>query len=273
MAVNFSISEIRELSEQLSLKLNLPFRYMTHSFLKRRLGMFFDKQGIRKPAQLIEQIENRDMSDELCYFFSVNTTELFRDAGFWRHLRKLVSANYCGNSFRIWLPDVASGEELFSLLILLKEIDCLDNAHIVVNSTSDKRIEQISKGCLSVKKMDVNAYNYKRFEGHENPETYFIDGDNGFMFDTTLMHNVSFQKGGIENVPDEKMDIILLRNSLLYYIRDYHETIKDMADKALVSGGLMCLGVKEQLPAPYNERFECLDEKEKIYKKFRFIKD
>lgn len=273
MAVSFSISEIRELSEVLSQKVGLPFKHMTHSFLKRRLAMFFDKCGIRKVDQFMEQLDDADFIDELCHFFSINTTELFRDAGFWRQLRKLIAETYPSGSVHIWLPDVASGEELYSLLILLKEMDSIERVHITVNSTSSRGIGLLKTGALPVKKMDVNAYNYKRFEGVGSLDNYFNTTAEGIVFDTALLKNVVFQQAGIEQVPAHQSDIIIVRNSLLYYTRDYHEMIKDVLDKALKNGGFICLGVKEQLPLPYEERFECIDTKEKIYNKFRFLKD
>lgn len=274
MAVSFSISELRAISEQLSVQLRLPFRHMTHSFLKRRLAMFCDKHTLRKPEQLLEQLNEEAFVDDLCRFFSVNTTELFRDAGFWRHLRKLITANYPQQNIKIWLPDGASGEELYSLLILLKEANLISRAFITVNNPSHKGIENLKQGALNMKKMDVNAYNYKRFEGTGSVEDYFSETPDGPQFDVALFTNVSFQKGGIEQVQEsDKYDIIILRNSLLYYTKDYHEQFKRIIDRALVKGGLVCLGVKEQLSVPYDDRFECIDTKEKIYSKFRFLKD
>ncbi len=274
MAVSFSISELRTLSEQLSQQLGLPFKHMTHSFLKRRFAMFFDKHALRKPEHLLQKLNDDAFVDDLCHFFSVNTTELFRDAGFWRHLRKLITTSYTGQSIKIWMPDGSSGEELYSLLILLKEANCLDQAFITVNSTSEEGIKNLSKGGLLMKKMDVNAYNYKRFEGNSSLDSYFIDSTQTTCLDASLLKNVRFQKGCIEYVNDsDKFDIIILRNSLLYYTKDYHDTIKGIVDKALVSGGYLCLGVKEQLPLPYDNRFECVDVKEKIYNKIRFLKD
>ena len=274
MAVSFSIGELRAIAEQLSVQLGLPFRHMTHSFLKRRLSMFFDKYTLRKPEQLLEQLHQEAFVDDLCRFFSVNTTELFRDAGFWRQLRKLIMAGYPEQDIKIWLPDGASGEELYSLLILLKEINFINRAFITVNNTSNKGIENLKKGNLYMKKMDVNSYNYKRFEGSGCLEDYFTETPDGPQFDTGLLANVSFQKGSIELVNDgDKYDVIILRNSLLYYTKDFHEQFKGIIDRALVKGGVVCLGVNEELPVPFDDRFECIDNKEKIYSKFRFLKD
>ncbi|WP_430814258.1 CheR family methyltransferase [Carboxylicivirga sp. RSCT41] len=273
MALGFNISELRVLSEQLSDQLNLPFRHMTHSFFKRRLSQFIEMHGIRKAEHLLEQLNNEEFADEFRHFFSVETTELFRDAGFWRHLRKIINDYYSGVDFRIWFPDVASGEELYSLLILLKELNCHTKAHIIINNTSDIGCGKIKNGQLSSKKMDINAYNYKRFEGIGSIEDYFRETDEGLKFDLSLLDQVQIKKGGIEETPGQPCDLIIIRNSMLYYAKDYHQVVKEVVDNSLVSGGFLCLGVKEQLAAPYDNRFECIDAKEKIYNKFKFLRD
>ncbi|MCU4155181.1 hypothetical protein J1N10_04290 [Carboxylicivirga sp. A043] len=273
MALGFNISELRVLSEQLSEKLNLPFKQMTHSFFKRRLGQFIEMNGIRKVEQLMEQLDNEAFADEFCHYFSVDTTELFRDAGFWRHLRKIINEQYTGANFKVWFPQVSSGEELYSLLILLDELKCIDKAEITVNSTSELGVERIKKGLLGSKKMDVNAYNYKRFEGVNSLEDYFNESEEGPCIESSLLKNVSFGRVGFDTVLDTKCDFIIMRNCMLYYARDYHTEVKNIIDSTLLSGGYLCLGVKEQLATPFDDRFECIDTKEKIYKKFKFLRD
>jgi chemotaxis protein methyltransferase CheR len=274
MAVAFSISEIREVSEQLSVRTGMPFKHMTHSFLKRRLAMFFDKHSIRKTDDLYERLEQANFVDGLRQFFTIHSTELFRDAGFWRRLRKVFRDNYSIKDYHIWFPAVASGEELYSLLILLAELDDELNIRITVNHESEASLKLIKQGILQHRKMDTNAYNYKRFEGKQNIEQYFDEVEDGIRFKMNPGININFQRGGIDLIPETgNADIIIMRNSLLYFTKDYHEGIKHVIDKSLNKGGYVCLGVKEQLPAPYNDRFECIDHKEKIYSKFSFLRD
>lgn len=273
MAVGFNISEIRELSEQLSVRLNMPFRHMTHSFLKRRLAMFFEKHGFRKIENLYESIRQPEFVDDLSQFFSINTTELFRDAGFWRQLRKIFNEKFIAKDCHVWFPDVASGEELYSLLILVEELKIEGNVQITVNHQSKTALTNIQKGLLSVRKMDTNAYNYKRFEGISSIDSYFVEKPEGINFKSDRLKKVNYQQGGIENIPSKKCDIVIMRNNLLYFTKDYHVTIKEFIDECLNKGGYVCLGVKEQLPVPYNDRFECIDKKEKIFSKFSFLRD
>lgn len=273
MAVSFNISELKDIADQLTEKLNLPFNQMTHSFLKRRLTEVMDKQGIRKLEQLFTSLDKQLFRDDLPLLFSVSTTELFRDASFWRQLRKLITNMSSADDLQIWLPDLASGEELYSLLILLDEIKCLDGTKVYVNHPSQQALENVKQGLLFARKMDVNAYNYKRFEGEYKLENYYEESNSSFVINAALLKHVVFSQEGMLSAPNGKVDIILLRNRMLYYTKDYHLQLKDTFDRALKPGGLVCLGVKEALPEPYSERFECIEQKEKIYSKYSFIKD
>lgn len=272
MALSFSISELRNIADQLTELVGIPFNKMAHSFLKRRLNEVFERLGFRKVEQLTEAIKNNDIADDLRYSFSVSTTELFRDPSMWRSLRKLISCNYINKPLNIWLPDVASGEELYSLFILLEEIKMAGNTHIVVNHTSKKAIENIKQGLLAVKNKEVNSYNIKRYEGKGDLEDYFFEDRTGYKIKSELIKNVTFRQGGILDIPDTKVDIILFRNVMLSFTRKYHLDIKNRFDEVLKPGGIICIGVKEVLPSHYNDRFECFDEKEKIYRKYSFLK-
>jgi len=273
MAINFNISELKLLSKELTEKVGMPFDQMTHSFLKRRLTDVFEKQGFKKKEQLIDGLKNSLFCDDLRLLFSVHTTELFRDASFWRYLRKIISERYTNDTLNIWLPDIASGEELYSLLILLDENNILSKTKIVVNHTSAKVLNQVKEGVLLARKMDVNAYNYKRFEGADSLDKYYKESYQGFDFNSDLLKDVVFVQGDMLSVPAEASDIILFRNSMLYYNKEYHVTLKECFDKALKPGGYLCLGVKETLPMPFEDRFEIIESKEKIYSKYRFLKD
>ncbi len=270
MAVAFNISELRNLAGQLTEKLDVPFNQLTHSFLKRRLNEVFDKNGWRKAEQLIEKINDDSFVDQFLLSFSVNTTELFRDPGFWRQLRKQIPVLKSTGNLKILLPDLASGEELYSLLILLHEIGYVGSTTITVQHYSNLRLEQVKKGILATRKMDVNAYNYKRYEGSNSLDDYFVESSDGYCFDTKLLHNVEFKKAGCELSND--FEIVIFRNTMLYYLKDYHNSFKESFDKSLKPGGLLCLGVKEMLAEPFENRFEAVDTKEKIYRKYAFLK-
>lgn len=188
-------------------------------------------------------------------------------------MRKSIAERSGDEGLHFWLPDLSSGDELYSLLILLNEINYADNARIHVNHPSLKALNDVKSGLLAARKMDTNSYNYKRFEGIAKLEDYYRESNQGFKMDSKLLNKVVFNQAGMLHAPAQKVDIILFRNSMLYYTKAYHYELKNTFDTALQAGGLICLGVKEILPEPFGDRFECLEQKEKIYGKYSFIKD
>lgn len=274
MALNYSIRELRDLSEVLTKETGVAFDQMSQSFLKRRLSVFGDKRGIRRSDQLLTELEQDEFKDDLINNMVVPVTELFRDAGVWRNIREHLLEMSINQEIRVWIPQVSSGEELYTLLIIAKEVGVLDKLKVTAGYCSLATKEQVKKGIILNKKMDMNLYNYKRFEGKASLEEY-LDEENGTLnLKSDLLSNVEFRKGLVTSgQPDEKVDIVFFRNVMLYYKKDYHSVFKSEIDKCLKPGGWLCVGVKERLPSPFSDRFECIDCKEKIYLKFNALND
>ncbi len=274
MAVNYNIRELRALSEHLTTVTGIPFDQMNQSFLKRRLNYFNDKKGFRKGEQLIEFIMKDEFKEEFIAYMTIPVSELFRDAGLWRNIRHYLTELAFVSEINVWIPQVSSGEELYTLLIIAKEEGIIDKLNVTVGYSSNYKIDCIQKGYLRAKRMDTNLYNYKRFEGKAALEDYFDTKEDGLYLKNNLMDGVKFKKGLVTaGQPDEKMDLVLFRNAMLYYKKDYQSIFKNAIDDCLKPGGLLCVGVKEILPSPFSDRFECIDQKEKIYKKFKALMD
>lgn len=274
MAVNYSIKELREAAEELTTKLALPYNEMSQSFLKRRLHYATEKLNIRKHEQLIEAIEEDSFQEEFMQQMNVPNTEMFRDAKLWRTLRQHFNECKYDSKINVWIPDASTGEELYTLLIMAKEANLSENMNIWINQTSKHLLKNIEKGILGTRKLDANAFNYKRFEGTSSFNDYIIEVDGQLHINPDLIKNITFTHGYfLDKVPDERMDLILFRNVMLYYKKDFHSQLKDCVDKSLKPGGLLCVGVKEVLPSPFSMRFECIEPTEKIYQKFKMLTD
>nr|WP_321407201.1 CheR family methyltransferase [uncultured Carboxylicivirga sp.] len=272
MALNYSIRELRELSVTLAKETKLPIDQMSQSFLKRRLYLFGEKKGIKRNEQLIAGLKNEVFKEELISSVVVPVTELFRDAGVWRKIRDhfLTLSNQA--QILVWIPQISSGEELYTLLIIAKETGVLDKLDITAGYCASDTKELVEKGILISKKMDTNLYNYKRYEGKAALEDYIEEENGSIKLKSSLLKKVRFKKGCVtEGQPDSKVDLVLFRNVMLYYKKDYHIILKDEIDKCLKPGGWLCLGVREQLPNPFSDRFECIDSKEKIYNKYNAL--
>lgn len=274
MAVNYSIRELRGAAEELTNIMDIPFIEWSQSFLKRRLFYATEKLGIRKHEQLLEAINNDEQKDEFSRYMTVPVTEMFRDARLWRTLRQHFNETSYNDTINVWIPDVSTGEELYTLLILAKENGLFDKMNIWINHNSKSILKDIENGIVGTRKLDTNSFNYKRFEGTASFDNYISEIEGEFQLSKDLLKNVNFTHGYFLNTaPQEKMDLVLFRNVMLYFKKDFHTTLKDYVDQKLKPGGLLCVGVKEVLPSPFSSRFECIDVKEKIYQKFKVLTD
>ena len=143
------IVDTRNILKSISERHDLDFKNHALTFFKRRLEHILDTYRLRGPDVLVDKIKN---DPEFFEFFlkevCIETTELFRDPSLWRYLKdKFLPGLLRGaNRFKIWFPEVSSGEELYSLAILLNEMGHLDKVRFVVGSISQLRLDELQKG-------------------------------------------------------------------------------------------------------------------------------
>jgi len=276
MAISYSINELRELAERLTAVTKLPYNEMTHSFFKRRLALLFEKRVIKKPEQFISLLEEDSFIDAVNDDFAIATTELFRDPGFWRKLRHLINESQIELDLptTVWIPGVTSGEELYSFLILLEESGLSGKMKIVTSHSSKQSIQRVQDGLIVTKKAETDIYNYKRFEGISKLENYIENEQCSICLKKELLKNVRIESGFFPTEEEEhKASIVIFRNKMLYYNKSFHEQLIERIDRNTKPGGIVCVGINESLPKSFTKRFECIDEKESIYRKYKFLTD
>ena len=197
---------------------------------------------------------------------------MFRDPSLWRWLREeyfiRVAENNTGN-FKIWLPCCVSGGELYSLAILLREMELLDQVQIIATSTSVTSIELMKKGQYDLKKIELSEENYKRFVGTKELSTYYnIDRYYAYR-DTSLIERIEFKKVNITFYHSpQNVKLILFRNSLIYYNPNLQEKILQSLHSSLSVNGHLIVGIQEKINGTNSQHlFELINEAESVYKK------
>ena len=216
-------------------------------------------------------LDDANFVDHLLDEFTVDTTEMFRDAGMWRMLRQLLLADSLKTKITIYIPFVSTGEELFSLLVLLSETGLSSKVNIIANHWSTRALNRVKAGVYNTKQNEVNLHNYKRFEGVKQLETYFEEFENTVVFRADLLANVQFMCEGLSLDRIDKQHLVLFRNSMLIYNKQFQEELIKSIDDKIVSGGILCIGVKELLPESILDRFESIDFRERIYRKHKML--
>ncbi|TAJ15287.1 hypothetical protein DMA11_02465 [Marinilabiliaceae bacterium JC017] len=272
MAINLGINDLKELSEVLSEKLGLDFTQYGYSFFKRRLSYIFDLFNIKKKSQFQELLKVKEFHQQFFYNFAVNNTEMFRDPGFWRFLKTLTPAFQTKNEINIWFPEASSGEEVFSFLIYAKEQNILEKVKVFCNHTSHEKLNEIEKGILKNKNLELNKSNYKRFEGKSQLENYFSIDNTGVYLKPELTAPVeTITHSFLQGDTPKNITLVIYRNAMLNYNKKYCTKCMDVIYDSLVPGGMVAIGIKESMPFPYNTKMTCMNQKEMVFKKDGFL--
>jgi len=265
------ISELKNLILNIKTKKNLDFSNYALSSLKRRVEDFMLKFHFVNIDELIHRI-NKDESFYKLFVKNilVDTTELFRDPEFWKELRVSVlnKVKLSGN-FKILIPECNSGEELYSLLIVLKQIGILEKTQICLTSLSQLNVEKIKNATIEQKKMEVNIANFERFDENGNIFDFFTKKASAVKLDSALFENVEIIQHNLFNDElAETYNLILFRNKLIYYNQQLKTDALKILKNYLKESGFIAIGIKETIEFPGVERaFVIVSDSEKIYKK------
>ena len=265
--MNLGINEIKELTNAMLVYPNMDYTNYSLSFLNRRLSFVFNQLNIKRKDQFLSQLSNAGFRERIITYMVVESTEMFRDPAFWRIFRDKLLPELPENTV-IWLPNESSGEETYSVSVVLSEKNASSNYQIVCNNPSLEICNCIINGLLNSKHFDVNQTNYRRLEENDFFNEYFSIQNNQIIVCHKLRENITCKHGFISNtIPDGKVSLILFRNTSIYYNQRLTFTIFNILYEELMPGGYLIIGIKEQLPEAISNKMILIDEAEKIYKK------
>ena len=269
---NIGVIDARNIIKSIKSTHNYDFTdYGLSSFI-RRLSKIMEDNNITDTDILLDRIKNDSGFFELFLLgVSVEATEAFRDPSMWRIVRDNIIAKLTANNrkARIWIPFCSSGEELYTLLILLHEAGISDKFSVLASCLSNYNIEKIKKGIFNPKKIEIDEDNYQRFNGNAKLSNYYKYSGELAYWDINLLNGVTFSKTNIlfDNSPVE-LDMILFRNQMLYYNPKLQGKILLIMSKNLKRGGYFIIGSKESFANfSINKEFMAVSYTEKIFRK------
>lgn len=238
--------------------------------LRYRFVYAINALQVKNADELCLKLKNKDFLESFLEKTSVECTEFFRDPSFWRELRKLVFAKIeQKGKFSIWFPDCASGEELYSLAIFLKEDGLLNKVTIIASQQSVRKNDFIREGIYSLGREDINSANYKRANGVNSFTDYTQINGKKFQIDKNLIDRVEFKTfNSVTEAKITDVDLVMYRNSLIYYNKSAQNDIVEYLYTVLAPNGYLAIGIKETLNILSSEtKFRELHKGECIYQK------
>lgn len=270
MGKELYISDIRKIVRSIFETYNIDFRNYALAAFKQRLEKVISLHSFRDANELIRRIEkDKNFFEIFLKEISVPVTEMFRDPFLWKKLSNSILPSTTANTnINIWFPCCSSGEDIFSLAILLKESNLSEKVKIIASSISKKNIEHIKKGIYNLKKINLSTDNYKNFNGKSQLPNYYIITDNKAYIDTSLIKNVDFINNSLfQDESPKNIKIIMFRNKMIYYNKTLQAKAVKILYESLLPDGYLISGIKEAIPTSRDSKFVLVDEYNKIYKK------
>lgn len=266
------IVDIRSIIKLLDDVYNYDFKNHALTFFKRRVENFIKTQNLKDTEGFIQKIEkDRSFFEVFLKDICVETTEMFRDPSLWRLLKEdILPKNIVNNpNYKIWIPEVSSGEELFSLAIVLKKLRLLDKVQIIASSISDINLERIKAGIFDPKKIEVNDANFSRVFTDNSLSDYYTLKEDGAYWDISLIENVKLIKQNIifDDYP-KGIKMIIFRNQMIYCNQILQERYLKIMHYSLVPSGHLLIGNNEKIDYWNSDKdFVLISDTESIYKK------
>ena len=268
--------EIQNFVMTLKSKSGYDFSEYSEKSLKRRLAKVLMDNKVDINGLLAEIKNSTTFAEKIVKEITVNTTELFRDPTVWQIVRyKVLNTFQDYKSINIWHAGCSTGQEVYSMMILLNEMGLLEKAKIYGSDINGDVLEIAKKG---IYKYRFNIGYLDNFDKviKENPlnyETYNnISYSKYFEIDKTKDHikmlpflsdKPSFKKHDLvreNNIFFTKFDIILCRNVIIYFNYNLQNRVFDMFQNSLYEGGFLILGMHETIMGPHTSKFEKKDQ-------------
>src|ERR1700722_1308892 len=186
--------ELKQLLESIRRAYGYDFTEYAESSVQRRIGQFMGSHHIDSLGALEETLlKQEDLFEQFIQGITVNVTEMFRNPGFYRSLRKHLVLRLATYPFiKIWIAGSSTGEEIYSLAILLKEEGLLERSVIYATDINQKALESAREGIYSNRNIQHYAENYIKSGGKAVLSDYYKTKYDAILLDRSLKHNVVF---------------------------------------------------------------------------------
>lgn len=240
--------ELDLLLEAIGRRYGYDFRNYARASLRRRVQRVLELEDL----DCLSALQARLLRDPGCIdrfisTLSVHVTSMFRDPDFYRSLREDVVPILRTYPFiRVWHAGCSSGEEVFSLAILLEEEGLYDRTRLYATDLSDTVLEQARGGTFPLARMREHTTNYLKAGGTVEFSRYYGASGDQAVFRQSLRRNMIFsQHNLVSDAPFNEFHVIMCRNVMIYFDSTLRERVHQLLYDSLLRLGVLALGKKE----------------------------
>lgn len=261
--------DLKEMLESIRFVYGYDFTDYAEASAKRRV----EKIMLDNKINTVQELGKMLVKDEIMFAkfvleFTVNVTEMFRDPSFYKSIRdNVVKRLATYPTIRIWIAGCSTGEEVYSMAILLKEEGLLDRSIIYATDINQRALKAAKEGIYSLSLMKSYTNNYQKAGGKNSFSDYYIAKYDSVLLDKSLKRNIVFSPHNLTTDKSfNEFQLISCRNVMIYFNQDLQKRVLELFHESLCPFGFLALGNKESLLfSGQQENFNDVDKKERIF--------
>lgn len=257
--------------EALVMAYGYDFKNYAKASLKRRMKHRMAEENIDSISEMTRLLlHDNDFINRFLVDMSITVTEMFRDPKFYQSFRENVVPKLKTYPFlKIWHAGCATGQEVYSMAILLAEEGLLDKTQIYATDFNRNSLSIAKEGIYPLDDMKSYTANYMKAGGTASFSDYIHSKYNSVKMDKSVMKNITFAHHNLvaDGVFGE-MNVVVCRNVLIYFDRDLQNIALEKFCESLCHRGFLCLGTKETIDySSVKDKFNDISHREKIYQR------
>ncbi|MFP2957668.1 CheR family methyltransferase [Myxococcus sp. 1LA] len=263
--------ELKLLLDAIYLKYHYDFRGYAMASLKRRMTLAAERFGCRTLSQLQDRlIHEPPLFPELLNYLTVQVSEMFRDPSYFRSLREsVVPLLQTYPSLKVWVAGCSTGEEVYSLAILLREEGLLERTLIYATDINTQALQKAEAGVYAVDRIAAFTQNHGQSGAPASLSDYYTAAYGNAVFDRSLKKHIVFSDHSLatDSVFAE-VQLLSCRNVLIYFNRELQERALGLFKDSLCRKGFLGLGARESLRfSQHASAFSSLVWEDRIFQK------
>jgi len=263
--------EIHLFLEAVYQRYGYDFRHYAADSIKRRVKQLLSRSGRKSVLEMISSVlYDESFFPLLIQAFSITVTDMFRDPEIYLTIRKEVAPFLKTYPFiKVWHAGCATGEEVYSLAIILHEEGLYQRATIYATDINDTALKKAKEGIYPIEQLRQWSLYYQQAGGIRSFSDYYYAQYDSAIMDTSLKKNIIFANHNLAtDSVFGQMHLILCRNVLIYFDKELQSRVLSLLRDSLIHGGFLCLGSKESLGfSPVAADFTPLSSRVRIYRK------
>ena len=263
--------KIKELFMLIHKHYGYDFSNYASASINRRIINFMQEKNFNKIDNLLDEIShNESIFNDLLNKISVSVTEMFRDPSFFISINNSIIAWLKTWPFiKIWHAGCSTGEEVYSMAILLKRAKLLSKSQIYATDINENSLNIARNAIYPESLYSDYANNFKNICPNDDLENYCHKKYNSFIINNEIKEKVFFaQHNLVTDGMFSEMNLIVCRNVLIYFNNDLKNRVMNLFCDSLAPNGLLCLGLRESIYHTNSKfSFESLISEHKIYRK------